>query len=104
MIEHAGIAIFVFGNKRDATGIISSNGMREEFDLCIQAGVKPLPIGGTGFMAETLWKEVSADMGKHFPSASAEFKRHFRKLGNASKRSPEILETIQNLIEHLQKD
>ena len=52
MIDYAGIAVFVFGNKRSAASIVPSDGMREEFDLCIAAGVKPLPIGATGFLAE----------------------------------------------------
>jgi len=103
MIAYAGIAIFVFGNKRDVTGIVPSNGMREEFDLCVEAGAKPLPIGATGFMAETLWKEVSADLAKYFPGASTDFKRQFKKLGNASKRPAELLESVQKLIEYLQK-
>jgi hypothetical protein len=103
MIDYAGIAIFVFGNKKGATGIVPSNGMREEFDLCIQAGVKPLPIGATGFMAETLWKEISVDLGKHFPDASQQFKREFKNLGNASNGPSELLETVQKLIEQLQQ-
>jgi hypothetical protein len=103
MIDHAGIAIFVFGNKRCATGIVPSNGMREEFDLCFQAGVRPLPIGATGFVAETLWREVSADIEKYFPASSADFKRQFKKLGDATKRPAQLLEIVQRLIDHLQK-
>ena len=39
MIEHAGIAIFLFGNKRNGAGkIIESDGMREEFELCVAVG------------------------------------------------------------------
>ena len=103
MIDYAGIAVFVFGNKREKTGIIPSNGMREEFDLCVEARVKPLPIGATGFMAETLWKEVASEFEKHFPGVSADFKRQFKKLGDVSKRPAELLETLQTLIEYLQK-
>jgi Sir2- and TIR-associating SLOG family/SIR2-like domain len=103
MIDYAGIAVFVFGNKREKTGIIPSNGMREEFDLCLEAGVKPLPIGATGFMAERIWKEVATEFEKHFPSASADFKRQFQKLGDASKAPSELLESLQTLIEYLQK-
>lgn len=105
MIEHAGIAVFVFGNKRDAKGdIVPSNGMREEFDLCIKAGVRPLPVGATGFMAADLWKEVSADLSKYFPGASAAFQKDFESLGDASSaRLEDLLPIIQKLIEHLQK-
>src|SRR5581483_7584153 len=49
MLDYAGIAIIVFGNKRSPAGeIVPSNGMREELDLCIQRGAHPLPIGATG--------------------------------------------------------
>lgn len=103
MIDYAGIALFLFGNKKDATGIIPSNGMREEFDLCVKAGVKLLPIGATGFMAETLWKEVAADLPRYFPGAKADFKKQFKKLGDASRKPDELLEIVQKLINHLQE-
>ena len=104
MIEHAGIAVFVFGNKRDAKGdIVPSNGMRQEFDLCVQAGVRPLPIGATGFMAAELWTEVSADLAKFLPGSTSAFQQDFAKLGDSSKSPDELLPIIQNLIEHLQK-
>lgn len=103
MIDNAGIAIFVFGNKRTATGLVPSYGMREEFDLCFQAGVKPLPIGATGFVAETLWREVSADIAKYFVAPSTDFKRQFKKLGDASERPAQLLESVLTLIDYLQK-
>jgi hypothetical protein len=104
MVDYAGIALFVFGNKRDGEGeIVLSNGMRQEFDLCIQAGVHPLPVGATGFMAAELWKLVSQDFVKYFPDADTPFRESFGELGDASK-SPEQLGTvIMKLVEQLQK-
>ena len=105
MIDCAGIAIFVFGNKRDSSGnTVPSNGMKQEFDLCIQAGVRSLPIGATGFMAETLWKDVRGDLGKYYPDADKVFRDQFEILGDPAKRSSDLLPIIQNLINHLQKD
>ncbi len=104
MINHAGIAIFVFGNKRAATGLEPSNGMREEFDLCLEAGVRPIPIGATGFMAETLWEEVSTDIPKYFLAPDTDFKRQFNKLGDASKRPAQLIEIVLRLIDYLQKE
>lgn len=104
MIDSAGIAIFVFGNKRDAKGeIVLSNGMRQEFDLCIQAGVRPLPIGATGYMAEILWKEVWSNFANFFPDVNGDFRRQFESLGDSAKRPEELLLIIQKLIDHLQK-
>ena len=104
MINYAGIAIFVFGNKRDATGdIVPSNGMKQEFELCVQAGVRPLPIGATGYMAEILWKEVRGNFARFYPDSNANFGRLFESLGDSSKRSEGLLPTLLNLIEHMQK-
>jgi hypothetical protein len=67
VIDHAGIAIFLFGNKRDPHGaVVLTNGMREEFDICMANGVDPLPIGATGYMAEELWKEVRSQIDRLF--------------------------------------
>jgi Sir2- and TIR-associating SLOG family/SIR2-like domain len=104
MIEYAGIAIFVFGNNRDNNGaIVLSNGMREEFDLCVEAGVRPLPIGATGFMAEMLWKEVSSNFAKFYPDADSDFQQQFGSLGDSSKTPEELLPIIQKLMENVQK-
>ena len=103
MIEHAGIGIFVYGNKRDASGaIVASSGMQQEFDLSILAGVSPLPIGSTGYMAEVLWNEVWNNFAKYYPGASADFKNQFEKLCDPAASLPELATTVLNLIRILQ--
>jgi hypothetical protein len=105
MIDHAGIAIFVFGNKTDAAGkIVESPGMREEFDLCVASGVVPIPVGATGYMAQTLWKEVDGRFTHFFPKATATVRNSFKALGNASTPMAKQLEAIHKIIDHLQKD
>jgi len=104
MIEHAGIAIFVYGNKLDsANKIVRSDGMKQEFDLCIEAGVLPLPIGATGYMAENLWKEVYNNFDIYYPDASAIFKSNFEKLGDKSLATSELISTILDLIQDIQR-
>lgn len=104
LIEHAGIAIFVFGNKRNASGaIVPADGVRKEFDLCVAAKVRPLPIGATGFIAEELWKEVLGKFAEFYPDADAAFREEFEKLGDPSKTPGELLAAVQKLIQHLQK-
>jgi len=104
MIEHAGIAVFVYGNKLDATGkIVLSDGMRQEFDLCVEAGVLPLPIGATGYMAQTLWKEVCDNFDKFYPNVAPEFRVEFNKLGDNSIALPDLISIILNLIKQLQR-
>jgi hypothetical protein len=105
MLEYAGIAVFVFGNKDDGSGkVIPSNGMRQEFDLAVQAGLIPIPVGATGFMAEELWKEVSADLKKFIPAANHEFEADFARLGDTDLAPNDLLRIISKLIKHIQRN
>jgi len=104
MLEYAGIAMFVFGNKRDAKGdLVLSNGMKQEFDICLQAGVLPIPIGATGYMAEQLWKETITQFDKLFPLASSAFREAFDKIGITSTPPAEILDAVELIIKELQR-
>lgn len=104
MIEHAGIAIFVYGNKLDsAKNIVLSDGMRQEFDLCIDAKVLPLPVGATGYMAENLWKTVWNSFETYYPDASPIFKSNFEKLADKSLATLDLISTILDLIQDIQR-
>ena len=104
LIEHAGIAVFVFGNKPDAGGNIApAEGVSKEFDLCIKANVRPLPIGATGFIAEELWKEVLSNFATFYPAADAAFRDEFEKLGDPSIQPGELIAAVLKLIQQLQK-
>lgn len=60
MITLAGIAIFVFGNKSDKDGrIIEANGVIREFEIAVERGLVPIPIGATGYAALKIWHMVS---------------------------------------------
>jgi hypothetical protein len=104
IVDYAGISLFVFGNKRDARGnVVLSNGMRQEFDLCVKAGVRPLPVGATGFMAAELWDQVRTDFDKFYPNANTVFRQAFEQLGDASKSPDDLRSIVQKLIDELQK-
>lgn len=104
MIDYAGIALFVFGNKRNEKGdIVPSDGMRQEFELCVKAGVQPLPVGSTGFMAAELWEEVKRDLAKFYPNATALFRADFEQLGDGSKSHDDLVALALKLIDQLQK-
>jgi len=61
MISEVGVVLFFFGNKVDNTGnIISANGMREEYQIAIDAGKYIIPIGSTGYMAEEILSELES--------------------------------------------
>lgn len=86
MLEFAGLAIFMFGNKLagDPPAVVHSNGVVEEFNISVNKGLRVLPLGFTGFVARDLWNDVKLDFDKFYPGASARFKTIFEQLGDDS--------------------
>jgi Sir2- and TIR-associating SLOG family/SIR2-like domain len=58
MLAHAGIAIFLFGNKLVDGVTMPSNGMRDEFDIAVAKGVFVIPVGITESISRELWREA----------------------------------------------
>lgn len=105
MLSEAGIAVFIFGNKKSndpANLIANSNGMYEEFQIAIQKGIKPIPIGATGYMAKQIWDEVMNNFSAHYGS-DTEIKDWLSKL--ADKRIPqkELIGYVIKIINKLNK-
>lgn len=66
LISDTRIAIFMFGNKKDDDGnIIEANGCIEEFKIAIENNNIIIPIGSTGFAANTILKEMKDNIGNY---------------------------------------
>jgi len=67
MIKLAGIAIFIFGNKLDADGkVIPANGVQREFEIAVENGLIPIPVGITGYVAKNVFDEISKDFDSYY--------------------------------------
>lgn len=67
MISLAGISIFIFGNKLDNNGkVIPAPGVKREFEIAIDQGLIPIPIGSTGFMTKTIFDEILHSPEKYY--------------------------------------
>jgi hypothetical protein len=74
MISKAGIAVFLFGNKRDARGnIVVAAGMREELAIAQSLGLQIVAVGSTGWVAQEVANSLTASIG----GRSKEFKKAF---------------------------
>lgn len=63
MIATAGIAVFVFGNRRSEKGEIeAAPGVREEFEIAAESGLVLIPVAATGYTARELYDRV---VGEH---------------------------------------
>ncbi|WP_371435968.1 hypothetical protein [Polaromonas sp.] len=103
LLEFAGIAVFMFGNKiaGDLLAVAPSNGMVDEFNIAVSKGLRVLPLGFTGFVAMDLWKQVKADFGSFYPGASTRFHALFEQLGDdgfdLELQASAVLEALQIL-------
>jgi hypothetical protein len=70
MVSRAGIAVFAFGNKQGSSGdVVPADGMLEEFELALEAGLVVVPVGATGYVAQALHDKVSSHLEKYYPKA-----------------------------------
>lgn len=98
MIDYAGIALFMFGNKKSENGIVFSNGMREEYEIAKEKGLLLLPIGSTGYMAKQLWTELNPEIQNH-SNISARIKEFYSKLGSEEFDADNLIKLIIELID-----
>jgi hypothetical protein len=96
MIGHAGVAVFVFGNKLKAGKVVSADGMRREFEIAKERKLLLIPIGATGFVAKELWQEVAMEFDRYYP-AYAPLKPLFEKL-NQESNSDQLIDTVIEIV------
>lgn len=102
IISQAGIAIFMFGNKLDKEGkIVLSNGMKEEFDICLKYNVIPIPIGCTGSISKELWDDVMQNH-QHLYSNNESLIAELKSIGNDDISNEEIISKVIAIVSKLQ--
>lgn len=67
IISHAGISVFLFGNKETAKGIAVADGMYEEFEISRKQRTVLVPIGATNYAAAELAERVLAEPKTFLP-------------------------------------
>ncbi|WP_343786428.1 SIR2 family protein [Wandonia haliotis] len=102
MISKSGIAIFLFGNKLVKDEIVLSNGMEEEFEICLKHNVIPIPIGATGYISKSLWERVMLAFETYYPS-NTDLHDAIKELGKDSLTKEEIIMNTIKAINILQK-
>jgi hypothetical protein len=69
MISLAGIAIFLYGNKKDENNNITlAGGVKLEFEIAVQHGLIPVPVASTKYMANEIFLEIEKDPKKYYGS------------------------------------
>lgn len=103
MISKAGIAVFLFGNKKlDDGTIVTSDGMIEEFEICLQNNVIPIPVGSTGYISKDLWDKVMSQLSDFYPD-NKDLHNAIKELGKDGITTDEIISNVIKAINILQK-
>lgn len=104
-IPLAGIAVFVFGNKKrkDNGEIVLADGMIEEFNIAIRNGLKVIPIGATGYVAEQIWLNVKSDFDKYYPIETGVTIEDFQLIGRKDLPDEDLISATINIINKLNK-
>jgi predicted regulator of amino acid metabolism with ACT domain len=63
IMNDSGIALFIFGNGKSATG--GSDGVRQEFEVAKETGMKIIPLGVTGYETQKIWQEIKSDISNY---------------------------------------
>lgn len=102
IVAHAGIALFIFGNKLKGGETAKSNGMREEFEISKAMGLSLLPVGTTEFISRDFWNEMQKEIEES--SHSDEFKNLFMRLGEDDLQPEELIPIILDMIKKLKQE
>jgi hypothetical protein len=104
MISLAGVAIFIFGNKfNDARNLVPANGVQREFQIAIDHGLVPIPIGATGYVAEELWNEVLKAPDKYYAGMEDWIVPIIKELGNKNLEPNELVKHVIAIVQQLTK-
>lgn len=98
MIDHAGIAIFLFGNKLQGDAVVESNGMREEFNIAREKGVFVIPVGITGSITRKIWEEVLAGFDPTKHQNGAQIRQLLQALGDDKTDLDAAMEIVLQLL------
>jgi hypothetical protein len=94
MIAHAGMGIFVFGNRDVIAGEPElAQGVEEEFEIARAAGLLLVPVGATGYMARRLHEKVMVNFDALYPNRP-EWREPLSALGQESDAASIVERTI----------
>ncbi|MDP1743107.1 SIR2 family protein [Polaromonas sp.] len=103
MMSLAGIAIFLFGNKKGSDGqIINADGVKREFDIAIEKGLIPIPVGATGYMAREIFTLIEKDPAAYYGDTHWIFPL-VREIAAPGLPSQQIVEKLVSIVRQISK-
>ncbi|RAP35279.1 hypothetical protein B1207_12970 [Legionella quinlivanii] len=104
LIGHAGIALFIMGNKIINGKVTNADGVRKEFEIAKNLGLVLVPVGGSEFMSRELWEEINTSFNDYFPNSSDDIKKAFEALGQPIEKPNELISIVIDFLNLLIKE
>ena len=101
LINYAGIAIFVFGNKFADGKVVLSDGVEREFEIAQEIGLSLIPVGATGSMASNLWQRVTDDFETYYPANGPDVREEIKALGDDKLEPADLAQIIMSTVKKL---
>lgn len=96
VLEGAGFAIFLSGNKLDGENVVQSDNVKREFEVARSRRLIPIPVGASGHAAEWIWTEVSSDILRYYGDVRA--RPYLDAIGPGSTDVSRIMDSVMSLI------
>lgn len=101
MITLAGIALFIFGNKKNVEGNIEhANGVMREFEIAITQGLIPVPIAATGYMSKEIYEQITKDLNNTYKGVEWIIP-YIKELASDDINTEQIIEKIITIIQKI---
>ncbi|WP_223176530.1 SIR2 family protein [Pseudoalteromonas fuliginea] len=104
LIEKAGIAVFILGNKKIGEDVIFAEGVLAEYRIAKELGLVIVPIGCSGFVAKEIWEEIMADFDTIFPNDDGKLKKLYEALGYETNNPLELISRTIDTLNALAKE
>ncbi len=103
IVPLAGIAIFLFGNKKAENGtLLNATGVLEEFEVAAQHGLILIPVGATGYASAILHQKVLDNFESYYGKDSG-LKSKFRDLMKPEKELHRVSKKVVDFVDEVRK-
>lgn len=92
ILDHSGIAIFIFGNKSDGSKTIVADGVLNEYRIAREKGLYIIPIGSTNYAAKEIFDEVASHISEF------EYLRTDLEILKSETKIPELLSAVKRIL------
>ncbi|WGU41421.1 SIR2 family protein [Phenylobacterium sp. NIBR 498073] len=103
LIGRAGLALFLFGNKRDGDNIMAADGMVREYEVACELDLVVLPVGATGSVAARLAAQALATPDEHLAELNREAREILKALAEPVEHLADLLDPIVRLLVSLRR-